>query len=270
MKTGSMHSFPKQKWSFSWLKTKTCTIPRVFPAVQTKATSTWPTSLFSLLNFKVMVRLIFILPINAYFILKKDQFKVIKDNITSKQRHWKEDKAFTRCNSFEKQLELCTIKILHQSPSITVISIQNYSSLLSKWVNQHSSTLAQHKPKKNRNTSYADRQATKKHQGWGSHTFSLATKWASQVISPGTHPCCSSYVPPLLPFNQDNTVFHRVILEIGLIKQFKLKIAICPPNPNPRYCSNGIWSADIKTVVPVQLREQQTVAGWRWGWGGTS
>lgn len=206
------HNFPKQKWTFAWLNTKACTIPRLFPALQTKETSTWPVSLFSLLDSKVMVRLIFILPINTYFILQKDQFKVNKDNISSKQKHWKEDKAFTRCNSFEKQLMFFTIVILCHSPGITVIPIQNYSSLFSKWVNQHSSTLAQHKSKKNRNTSYVDRQAARKHQGWGSHTFSLATKWASQVISPGTHTFCSSYVPPLLPIIQDNIVFHRVTL----------------------------------------------------------
>lgn len=207
------HNFPKQKWPFAWQNTKACATPRLFPALQTKETSTWPVSLFSLLNSKVMVRLIFILPINTYFILQNDQFKANKDNITSKQEHWKEDKVFTRCNSFEKQLKLCTIIILHHSPGLTVTSTQNYSSLFSKWVNQHSSTLAQHKPKKNRNTSYVDRQAARKHQGWGSHTFSLATKWVSQVISPGTHPCCcSSYVPPLLPISQDNRGFHRGVI----------------------------------------------------------
>lgn len=138
---------------------------------------------------------------------RKTNLKLSKTIYLVSKKHWKEYKAFTGCNSFQKQLKLCTIIILHQSPGITVTCTQNYSSLFSKWLNQHSSTLAQYKPKKNRNTSNADRQAARKLQGWGSHTFSLAIKWVSQVISPGTHPWCCSSVPYLLPISQDNVVF---------------------------------------------------------------
>lgn len=140
------------------------------------------------------MRLIFILPINTYLILQKDQFKVNKDNVTSKQKHWKEDKAFTRCNSFEKQFKLSSVIILYQFPGIMVIPIQNYYALFSKWGNQHSSILSTStgpRRTETRTTSYVDRQAARKHQAWGSCTFSLATKGVSQVTTPGT-PCCSS------------------------------------------------------------------------------
>lgn len=224
----------------AWLNIKAHTIPRHLPSLQTKETNTWPTPLSSLLNSKVTVRLIFILPINAYIILPKDQFKVNKHSVTSKQEHWKEDKAFIRCNSFWEETQGSPVITRYQvSWHYGEIHLELPCSVQQMSKSAFPNTIYIHRPKKNRNTSsLTDKQPENSKAEWGSCTFSLATKGVSQVISPGPHPCCSMF---LLCCPPARIAFHRVILRIGLMKQSKLKIAFRPPKPNqtnPWYSSN--------------------------------